>query len=82
MTSLAEDDASMNDDKKFAEAIGPEKLKKVRELTASSIEKQQTNLFRFNPKMSYAADEWIKADPFWRSKAAAPAKKPAALATP
>jgi hypothetical protein len=79
MASLAEDDASMNDDKKFADAMGADKMKKVRELTASSIESQQTNLFEFNPKMSYPPDEWIKADPFWKPKAAAPAaaKKPA-----
>lgn len=79
MASLAEDDASMNDDKKFADAMGPDKMKRVRELTASSIESQQTNLFEFSPKMSYAPEDWIKADPFWKPKAAAPAaaKKPA-----
>ena len=82
MASLAEDDASMNDDKKFEEAMGPEGMKKVRELTASCIDSQQTNLFEFNPKMSYPSDDWIKADPFWKPKAAAPmaAKKPAAPA--
>ena len=81
MASLAEDDASMNDDKKFADAMGSEKMKKVRDLTASSIESEQTNLFEFNPKMSYPPDEWIKADPFWKPKAApAAAKKPAAPA--
>jgi hypothetical protein len=79
MTSLAEDDASMNDDKKFAAAIGEKKLARVRELTALCIEAQQTNLFEFNPKMSYPGEDWIKADPFWKPKAAAPAapKKPA-----
>jgi len=84
MASLAEDDASMNDDKKFADVMGPDGMKKVRELTASSIESEQTNLFEFNPKMSYPPDEWIKADPFWKPKAAAAApaaaKKPAAPA--
>ena len=34
----------------------------------------QTNLFEFSPKMSYPDPEWIKADPFWKPKAAAPAK--------
>jgi hypothetical protein len=76
MTSLAEDDASMNDDKKFADAIGSEGMKKVRELTAACIESQETNLFSFNPKMSYPDPEWIKADPFWKPKAAAPPAKP------
>ena len=80
MKSLEEDDAGMNDGKKFAESMGPEKMKKLSELTAACLESQQTNLFHFNPKMSYAADEWIKADTFWKPKAAAPgaAKKTSA----
>ncbi len=81
MASLAEDDASMNDDKKFAAAMGSDGMKKVRELTASCLESQATNLFEFNPKMSYPPDDWIKADPFWKPKAAAMPKK-AAPATP
>jgi hypothetical protein len=83
MTSLSEDDASMGDDKKFAAAMGSDGMKKVRELTAACIESQQTNLFEFNPKMSYPSEDWIKADPFWKPKAAAAApKKAAAPATP
>src|SRR6266702_2100919 len=84
MTSLAEDDASMGDDKKFSDAMGPEGMKKVRELTAASVESQQTNLFEFNPKMSYPPDEWIKADAFWKPKTAmsAAVKKPAAPVAP
>jgi hypothetical protein len=89
MTSLAEDDASMGDDKKIAESMGPEKMKHISELTAACIDSQQTNLFEFNPKMSYASDEWIKADAFWKPKTtaekpmtAASAKKGPAPATP
>ena len=80
MTSLAEDDASMNDDAKFAKAMGADGMKKVRELTAACLESQSTNLFEFKPAMSYPSEEWIKADPFWKPKAAAPKK--AAPATP
>jgi hypothetical protein len=80
MASLADDDAGMNDDKKFAEAMGPADMQKVRDLTASCMESEQTNLFEFNPKMSYPPEEWIKADPFWKPKAAATAKKPASPA--
>jgi hypothetical protein len=82
MTSLAEDDASMGDDKKFAAAISAGEMSRVRELTALCIESQQTNLFAFSPKMSYPDPEWIKADPFWKPKAAAPAAKKPAPATP
>jgi len=82
LTSLAEDDASMNDDKKFAAAMGTDGMKKVRELTASCVDSQETNLFEFSPKMSYVSDDWVKADPtFWKPKPAAAPKK-AAPATP
>ena len=80
MTSLAEDDQSMGDSKKFADAVGEEGMKKVRELTAECIDSVQTNLFHLNPKMSYARDEWIKADPFWKPKGAAALKKATAPA--
>jgi hypothetical protein len=74
MRSLAEVDTSMTDGKKFEAALGPDGLKKLSELSAACIESSQTNLFQFNPKMSYPPDEWVKADPFW--KAAAAVKKP------
>jgi hypothetical protein len=83
MASLKDDDDGMNDDKTFAATLGPEKMKKVEELTASCLDSSQTNLFSFNPKMSYPDPSWIAADPFWKPKAApAAAKKPAAPATP
>ena len=77
MTSLSEDDASMGDDKKFSDTVGPNTMKRIRELTASCLESSQTNLFAFNPKMSYPAEEWIKADPFWKPKAPSASRKPA-----
>ena len=79
MASLAENDKYMDDDKKFADAMGPEKMKKIADMSADCIESEMTNLYSFNPKMSYPDDSWVKADPFWKPKAAAPAaaKKPA-----
>jgi hypothetical protein len=74
MRSLAEVDQSMMDDKKFFGALGEDGMKKLAELTAACLQSSQSNLFMFNPKMSYPMDEWIKADPFWKPKAAAPAK--------
>jgi hypothetical protein len=67
--SLAEDDAGMGDGKKIQEALGAEGMKHVGDLTAACVDSQQTNLFQINPKMSYPADEWIKADAFWKPKA-------------
>jgi hypothetical protein len=74
MTSLSEEDLSKGDFKKFSEAMGEQGMKKIEDLSASCIEWSQNNLFEFSPKMSYSDPEWIKADPFWKPKAAAPAK--------
>jgi uncharacterized protein involved in type VI secretion and phage assembly len=62
-------------------------MKKLSELTARTIESSETNLFVFNPRMSYVSEDWIKADPdFWKPKASMaetnkpstkPAEKPA-----
>lgn len=75
MKSASEIDASMMTDKQFAENMGEDGMKKLSELESSTVEFTQTNLFMFNPAMSYPRDEWVKADPgFWKPKAAAPAK--------
>ena len=74
MTSLTEEDQGMGDFKKFADAMGDKGMKRLEELSASCIGWDQTNLFEFSPKMSYPDPEWVKADPFWKPKAAAPAK--------
>ena len=77
MKSAAEIDRGLLEGKEFEAAMGPDGLKKLSELSAAAIAENQTNLFVFNPRMSYARDEWIKADPdFWApKKAAAPAAK-------
>jgi hypothetical protein len=77
MKSLAEVDSGFGDSKKFDSSLSENEKKKMAELSAACIESVQTNLFAFNPKESYPMDEWIKADPFWKPKAAAPAAKPA-----
>lgn len=82
MKSLAEVDKNWAANKDFEAAMGEDGMKKLAELSAAAIESSQTNLFAFNPRMSYPADEWVKADPdFWKAKAAAApeaAKKPKA----
>src|SRR4051812_41217187 len=79
MKSLAEADKSFGDSKKFEAALGPDGMKKLSELAAACIESSQTNLFQFNPKMSYPMEEWIKADPgFWKPAMPVAAKKAAA----
>lgn len=71
MKSASEIDRAFGEGKQFEAAMGEEGMKKLSELSAASIESSQTNLFAFNPRMSYVSDDWIKADPdFWMPKAA------------
>jgi hypothetical protein len=73
--SLSEVDRGFEQDKQFEAAMGEEGLKKLGELIAGTVESSQHQLFAFNPRMSYVADEWIKANPdFWKPKTAAAAK--------
>jgi hypothetical protein len=77
MRSLSEVDQNMMDEKKFFAAVGEDGMKKISELSSACLESVQSNLFQFNPKMSYPADEWVKADPgFWKPTMPAAAKKP------
>jgi hypothetical protein len=65
--SAAELDAEDDNDKKFAETLGPEGLKKLALLEASCLESKQTDLFFIDPKMSYPTERMLKADPeFWK----------------
>jgi hypothetical protein len=53
-------------------------MRKLAELEAASVEAAQTNLFMFNPKLSYPSDEFIKSDPaFWKPAMTASTRKQA-----
>lgn len=85
LKSLADADQMMSNEKKFATAMGAEGMKRLGELSAAAIESSETNLFAFNPRMSYPSPETIKADPeFWKPKPmmGAAAKKPAGKPEP
>ena len=77
--TLAEVDRSFQEDAQFEPAMGEDGMKKLSELVGASVESSQHQLYAFNPRMSYVADEWIKGDPdFWKPKTVtAPAAKPA-----
>ncbi|HET9402019.1 MAG TPA: hypothetical protein VFO34_13815 [Candidatus Acidoferrales bacterium] len=89
--SLGEVDAAFASfDKQFMDALGSDGQKKLADLEGAAILSDQTELFAFDPKMSYPPDEWVKADAFWKATpaaktaaapAAASAKKPAASPT-
>jgi hypothetical protein len=66
--AAAELDAEDDNDKKFADALGAEGLKKLAALEASCLESKQADLFFIDPKMSYPNEKMLKADPeFWKS---------------
>ncbi|HEX3738251.1 MAG TPA: hypothetical protein VHV29_00875 [Terriglobales bacterium] len=71
MKSASEIDKDMENDKQFAENMGADGMKRLSELESSAVEFTQTNLFSFNPAMSYPREDWVKEDPgFWKPKAA------------
>jgi hypothetical protein len=77
MKGGAEIDKNFASGKQFMEAMGPEGMKKLAELSAEAIESIETNLFTINPKMSYVPEEVAKSAPeFWHPKASAGMAKP------
>jgi hypothetical protein len=71
MRSAAGMDRDLMEGKQVIAAIGEEGMKRLAELLAAGLESSETNLFMFNPKMSYVPDAWVKADPdFWKPKPA------------
>lgn len=87
MKSLAEDDqfASIHGDA-YKAALGDDGQKKVADFQAQGVESAETQIFEFNPKMSYPPKAFLDANPdFWTVKpapAAKPAAKPAAAKEP
>jgi uncharacterized protein involved in type VI secretion and phage assembly len=79
LKSLAEVDAfPQTHGQAYRDAIGDAGRKKLAELFASGIVSAETNIFAFNPKMSYVANETAAADPdFWTPKPKPAAKAPA-----
>jgi hypothetical protein len=86
--SLAElDSLFANFDSTFNAALGPDGQKRMGELEAAAIQADVTNLYAFDPKMSYPPEEWAQADPFWKpaktmAKAGMRMPKKAATAPP
>jgi hypothetical protein len=75
MKGGADIDKEIADAMTFYKGLGAEGMKKLSDTAASATESSQTNLFMFNPKLSYVSDEWKKADPFWQTSSTAPMNK-------
>ncbi len=85
LKSLDEVDTAFGQAKTLQDAEGEENVKKLQTISADAYNAVESNIFAFNPKMSYASNEWAAEDPeFWKPKAAAAmkpeGKKPAAKA--
>jgi len=69
--SGAELDHAVLEGKDFETNMGEQNLKEFLELLSAAIESSETNLFAFNPRMSYSSEEFAKGDPdFWGVKPA------------
>jgi hypothetical protein len=69
MKSMAYLDKVHDEHDAFVKALGEEDLKGDREIARNAYLSSQSNLFVFSPRMSYAPESWVKADPtFWNPK--------------
>ena len=69
--SASELDRGPQYEKATMTTLGEDGMKKIDELFAASVDSSETQIFAFAPQMSYAPDEFVKADPdFWKPKPA------------
>jgi hypothetical protein len=67
--SASEIDRDFANSKQFMDAMGPDGMKKLNELSAEAIASIETNIFVISPKMSYMGEDLAKDDPdFWGKK--------------
>jgi hypothetical protein len=67
--SASEIDRDFANSKQFMDAMGPDGMKKLNDLSAVAIASIETNLFTISPKISYMGEDLAKADPeFWGHK--------------
>ena len=62
---LALDKAPSNDEA-MGRALGPEQMSALDKLVLDGVATSQSQIFAFNPKMSFVSKEMKAADPFWR----------------
>jgi hypothetical protein len=69
MKSMTEVDQELADENQFRSGATADQKKQMSDLSASTIQSIETNLFMISPKMSYVSDSWKKANPgFWDQK--------------
>jgi len=69
MTSLADVDAMNSGDKKFTDGVGEDQLALLFKGLDAALESTETDLFAFDPQLSYVPDSWLTSSPdFWGKK--------------
>jgi hypothetical protein len=69
MASLAEVDAMAGGDKKFGDGVGEDQLAVMFKGLDAALESSETDLFAFDPQLSYVPDSWLTSSPdFWGKK--------------
>jgi hypothetical protein len=66
LRSLSVFDKSMSDDEAMARALGGTQMSALNKLVLDGVATYQSQVFAFNPKMSYVSKEMKAADPFWK----------------
>lgn len=69
MTALSEVDSMIDGGKKFRDSTGADQLGVLRKELSADVESSETDLFAFDPSISYVPESWLSSSPdFWGKK--------------
>jgi len=66
LRSLSTLDKGMSEGEAMTHALGTDQMNALNKLVRDGVATYQSQIFAFNPKMSYVSKEMKAADPFWR----------------
>jgi hypothetical protein len=69
MEALGYVDGMVGNNKKFADAVGADQLQALSRGMDAAVESSESDLFAFDPTLSYVPDSWLASSPdFWGKK--------------
>jgi len=69
MEALGYVDGIIGSDKKFSEGVGEDQLQTLMKSLDAAVESSESDLFAFDPGLSYVPDSWLTSSPdFWGKK--------------
>jgi hypothetical protein len=69
MESLGEVDGMLGSNKKFTDTVGEDQVQMLYKSLDAALESSESDLFAFDPQLSYAPDSWLSSSPdFWGKK--------------